>query len=174
MGKVKGGLTSWLKVLAYPVLRPTRDIRRSAESLREQAKANRQGRKQREAAAKEVTELLAEMSPAEKFEQTVEAWGWTEEALESQQVAARRTRIAALLTGGLGFLGLLGLMLVLQGWVVLVLAAVAIVLATGGVLQAVRFAWWEFQLQSRTLVPLRAFVSRPDLLSRLTSLRSPR
>jgi hypothetical protein len=62
-------------------------------------------------------------------------------------------------------------MLLSGGWILLVLASVAVVLVVGTMLQAMRHAWWEFQLEQRALIPFRTFVCRDDLLRRLVGWR---
>lgn len=173
MGKIKTGLTGWGRMLVYPLLRPAQDISQSVRSVREAARTAREERQQRREAAGEVSKVLEGHTPQEKFEQAFAAWGWTEDALAAQMVAARRTRLAALATGLAGFLGVLGLMLFLHGWILMMLAAVAIVMPVGGVLQGLRFAWWEYAIETRSLTPMRAFLSRPDLLERLFSMKGP-
>ena len=171
MGKMKSGLFSWVKVLAYPFVRPARDLRESAEALRESARSARQSREERKQQAKEINQLLRGHSPQEKFEQTYEAWGWDEQALRAQLVAAHRTRIAAVSTGVLGFLAILLLMLFVHSlWFRAVLAGIALLLGAGGVLHGMRYAWWEYSLETRTMTPFRSFLGRADLLKRVFSL----
>lgn len=169
MGKIRSGLAGFGRLLAYPLSRPAKDIRQSAENVRTAARLAKEGRQRRVAHAKEVAGLLADQTPADKFQQTYDAWGWTEDALAKQLVAARRARIATLGTGVFGFFGVLVLMLTLKGWVLVVVAAMAMAVPVGGLLYALRFAWYEYQIQTRTLIPLREFLSREDLIARLVS-----
>lgn len=171
MGVIRKGLVGWLRVLASPVARPAKDIHRAASSVRETAAAAREQRAERAGEAKEIQQLLASLSPEDKFQNAYEAWKWDESALARQLVAARRARIAALLTGTFGFVAVLAVIHAAHGVFVLLLGAAAIVLVTGAVVQALRFAWWEYGIESRSLISLREFLARPDLLSRLLRLR---
>jgi hypothetical protein len=175
MGKFRSGLAGWGRMLAYPLLRPAQDIQRSVRSMREAARTAQVERAQRREAAAEVTSLLSQQqTPQQKFEQGVIAWGWSEQELVTQGLYARRTRIASLATGLVAFGVTLGVMQLVGGFLLLVLAAVAVAMPLGAVLQGLRFAWWEYAIETRSLIPMRAFVARADLLSRLFSLRRRR
>lgn len=174
MGLIRSGGSRWVKVLAYPYVRAARDLRTSVQHMRESRQELRSRRERRLAEAREVTRLLAGLAPDDKFARAAAAWGWDEAALAQQQVAAARTRLAALGASGVAFAGLLVLMAFTGGWVALPLAGAALVVLLSGLLQALRFAWWEYQLETRRLVPFRGFLSRRDLPRRLLRLGAVR
>lgn len=170
MSKMKRGLGSWFKVLAYPLVRPAQDIKSSLGNIKAAAEAAREQREANAQAGHALDEVLKGRSPQEKFEATFEATGWSEQDLALQLLAARRARIASLVTSVVGFFAVLLVMWNVSGWVLILLGAAAVALVITGVLQCVRYAWWEYSLESRTLTPLRAFFSRPDLIRRMCRL----
>lgn len=175
MGKVKDAVRGFGHLLAYPLTRPFRDVRSSWGSMRDNYQSALEHRKLRAEADAMTEHLLAEQArtPAEKFTAAFSAWGWNEQSLATQYTAARRARIAALLTGTLGFVVLLVWMANTKAQIwLLVQAAVALTLLMGAFVQVARFAWWEFQIESRTLLPLPQFLKRADVLRRLVRLRS--
>jgi hypothetical protein len=170
-GRVRSAFGGWLRMLAYPLSRPLADLRGTAQKMREAARSVRQHRELNQEANKAVDGLLKPFNPQQRFEEMAAALNWTEPELRSQAVAARRARVGSVAAGVSSF-GLIGwAMLLSGGWILLVLASVAVVLVVGTMLQAMRHAWWEFQLEQRALIPFRTFVCRDDLLRRLVGWR---
>jgi len=147
------------------------EVRQSGRSVGEQwqklrvARADRMDLAQQRDA--EYQERMKGLSPSERFAAEAQRGGWTPADLVHQERAARIARRVCMGLCLLGFLGFLVFMYfaslfwaVINGLLVMVLLGVCRV-------QAVRHAWWEFQLQGRVLLPLRGFVSRPDLFRRL-------
>ena len=170
---VRSAVGGWMRMLAYPVSRPIQDIRASAQKVREAAQAVRAERELNVEANKAIEGMLKDIAPSRRFEEMAAALNWTEPQLRDQAVAARRARIGGLLAGAFAF-GLVGWTMFLTSvwWVRLALGSVAVVMVVGTLLQAVRHAWWELQLEQRALTSFRLFLCREDMLRRVVRLRS--
>jgi hypothetical protein len=171
MGKIRSGIFAMGRAVAYPFVKPVRDLVGSARAVRNAAASAREVRRQRERANQRVDERLQGLSPAAKFERMVVEGGWKEGELVQQQVAVRRARLSALATGVAGFAICAVLMAYVPGWPRVALAVVAMVLLVATGVQALRMAWWEHSLRTRTLESLRSFLARPDLLQLLLTSR---
>jgi len=55
-------------------------------------------------------------------------------------------------------------------WVSVVVGIVVIVLCAAFCAQAMRFAWWEAQIDERSCFPMREFLSRRDIFKRVVRL----
>ena len=163
-----GILKSLLKVSVYPYTRTAKDVlgsgRRTLEALREaqalRAKRLEEGGKKADVDAKSGKERFAAMAAE---------GGWTRQELSSQKVAVRRGRWASLLVAAAFFVAFLGGMWRMPFLVVVILAPVLLILVAASLANAARMAWYEFQLESASLVTLRQVLSRPDLFRRVLS-----
>lgn len=170
----KRGVFGWAWYGAtYLVRRPTQDIARSAHSLGNEWAAFRQTRAKRQALIQaersSYEERSAGLSPSERFAAEAARGGWTAETLRNQEASARLARRASLVLCALGFTACLAGIAFAPLVFVLLFSIVAMALLAGCFAMAVRNAWWEFELQGRVLIPLRDFLSRPDLFRRLFS-----
>lgn len=154
-------------VLAYPYTRTVRDIRSATTGVTTAFRQTRDLRERQRRRAEIEQGLLTGNSPQERFEELYVRNGWDPDQLAAQKIAARRSRIALLVLAGSGFLSLLGMMFFVPWIIVALLGPIAIVLLAGCTALAARFAWWEYQIDSRSLVTMRAFLGRADLFVRV-------
>jgi hypothetical protein len=162
-----GLFKSWLKLVAYPVLRPAKDIKQSAQQVAADVAAARQQHREKVEEAAAIRGLLQDKTPQQKFEEMYAALGWTDAALERQRIAAARTRIGMVATGLLGFFALLALMWLVPRWLIVVLGPMAVFILAGCVALGIRYAWWEINIEERSSTPFASFLARDDLFSRL-------
>lgn len=101
---------SFVRLLVYPVTRPIRDIRRSAQGIQRAVEDTKSKRARREEDAQLAREALKGKTAQEKFREIAQINGWTEWELQQQRRAARNTRLAMLGIFVMGLLGLLVLM----------------------------------------------------------------
>lgn len=157
----------------YGVRRPYRDLVSSGKSIKTEWGRFQAARAQREAMArqqrKDFEARMHGLTPSEKFAAEVNRGGWTSANLREQERAARIARRASLVMSAVGFVGFLVFMYFATVIMGLVFGLLAMALLACCIAQAVRNAWWEFQLQGKVLVPLRDFLARPDLFRRLFS-----
>lgn len=164
VGKVVGG---WWSLVSMPYRRAATDLRRSWNEVGNAFDEIGRRREEKRRELEVIDGYLQEASPAERFAQYYEVNGWTEPELANQQVAARRTRRALVLVGAVGFACIATSLVFLPILIVIVAGPVAVVFLAACFVQALRCAWYEFQLQGRVCIPLKQFLGRPDLFRRV-------
>lgn len=155
------------KALVYPVRRPMQDISKSAAGIKESVAQAKELQKKRVADTKAAAAYLKGKSPQEKFEEIFELNGWTEEQLVQQRKAARNTRLGMV---GLVVVGMIVLLVVMSGipfWALAIIGPVSVIALAGCAAMAARFAWWEAQIEQRSIFPLAEFMSRKDFFRRV-------
>lgn len=169
----RGPARSVWEVLSYGIRRPLRDVRENAGAVREQwgrFRSARQARDQASSAQREdYQRRTSGLSPKERFHSEAARGGWTEEDLVHQERAARIGRRACLGACAVGFVASLAVIFTATPMFAFIFGLVTIALLAAFFAQAVRNAWWEFELQGRVLIPLSDFLARPDLFRRLFS-----
>ena len=165
------GLFSSLgKALTYPVRRPMQDLSKSAAGIKDSVAQARELQKRRVSDAKAAASYLKGKTPREKFDEIFHLNGWTEAELVQQRKAARNTRLGMLGLVLVGLPSLLFVMLGLSFWVLAFVGPIAVILLAGCVALAARFAWWEAQIEERSIFPLIDFLARKDLFRRVFGL----
>jgi hypothetical protein len=158
---------SFGKLLVYPYTRVIRDV---GGSIGRTAKAYKEAQALRARRAEESSQQEGqqqELTPQQKFAELAEEREWTEAELKTQHLAARRSRWASLIVGVLFFAGFLTGMWHLPFLVVAILAPLLLILVAASLVNASRMAWYEYQLETRSLVSLQVFLSRTDLFRRV-------
>jgi hypothetical protein len=153
------------KVLAYPVTRPMRDIRKSGEEIKRAVEEAKSMRARREDDARVAREALKGKSGQEKFQEIALINGWTDRELQEQQTAARNTRLAMLGVFILGLLGLLVLMFTAPYYMLVLIGAMMMVFLAFTLVVAARYAWWEAQIAERAIFPFKDFLGRATLFA---------
>lgn len=167
-----GLFKSYGKMLAYPYLRVVKDLRDSAGKTRRaylDAKALRARKRQQ---AEVAAQLLSGKTPQQKFEELVQAHDWTEDQLAEQMVAVRRTRMATLVSAVLIFVMFLVSLASLPFWVMILAGPLLICLTAAAAVAAMRYAWYEYELETRSCVSLKQFLGREDIFARAVRLKS--
>lgn len=161
---------SWLKILVYPATRPAADISKSVSGIKGAWKQAEEIKRKRIEDAKAVTQYLAGKTPHEKFEEIYQANRWTEPELACQARAARNTRLGSLALVVVLFPVLIWLVATSSLWVSMLAGVCSMALFAACVAQAIRFAWWEAQIEERSCFPMREFLSRKDIFRRVIRL----
>ena len=153
--------------VVFPFSRALRDISTSSQrvhqSYREMAAIRQQKHEDYEAAKN----ALGAISEQEKFAQIYEMNGWSEAELQEQARASRRTRLALLCTAAVGMVGVIGLSWIVKWWVMMILGPVCVIYLAACAALSIKFAWYEYQIETRSITPIRAFLARPDLFARM-------
>lgn len=153
--------------VAYPLTRAYRDVSSSFKSVGRSYQEMRDERREKHEAYEAARELLGGMSEQQKFQEIYELNGWDEEQLQEQMKAARRTRLALLCTAAAGMSVVIGLTWFVKWWVMMLLGPVGVIYLAACAALSVKYAWFEYQLEVRSITPIKAFLSRPDLFSRV-------
>lgn len=157
----------WFKVLAYPYVRSATDISQSLKGIRQSWEQAEEIKRQKQADGQAVREFLGDKSAKEKFEEIYRINRWTDAELKEQAIAARRTRLGSLFMIAALLPLLIWTMSAAPLWVRMITALVCMVVFAAFAAQAARFAWWEAQIEERSCFPMREFLSRDDLISRV-------
>lgn len=155
------------RVLFYPFIRAKRDVVSSATSVSETVGAIKDVRKRRQEDAIAATNYLKGMTDEEKFVEVSTLNGWTEAKLINQETAVRRTRRAVVIVGALGSVFLIALMVNVNVFLMALVGTLIVMMVSSCFAMAVRYAWWEYQLSSRSLVSMKKFLARDDLIERV-------
>ena len=152
---------------AFPFSRAWRDISKSSGQVGQAYRDMLQVRQQKHKDYLATRDALGGLTESEKFDSICELNGWNESELAEQARASRRTRVALLSTAAVGMVLVIGLSWFVKWWVMMILGPVCVIyLAACGAL-ALKFAWYEHQIETRRITPFKAFLSRPDLFARL-------
>lgn len=161
------------RVWSYGFTRPFGDARASARSVgaqwREMRERTARTRAQREQAQAEYAQRAEGLTPSQRFAAEAERGGWSAAELAQQQRAARVARRSALVMCVAGFLFFGACIVYSPPFMAIIFSLLAMAVLVSCVVLAIRYAWWEFELQGRVLVPLGQFLSRADLFRRLLS-----
>ena len=156
---------SFIKLLTYPVTRPMRDIRKSADEIKGAVEEARSVRARREEDARLAREALKGKSAQEKFREIAQINGWTDWELQEQRQAARNTRLVMLAVFALGLLGLCILMFSAPYYMLVLIGAMMLVFLAFTLVVAARYAWWEAQIEERSIFPFKDFLARATLFA---------
>lgn len=153
--------------LAFPFTRAYRDIAGSAKGMRQSYLDMLDARQRKHEDYEAAKEALGSMSESEKFAKIYELNGWDEVQLLEQAKAAGRTRVVLLCAAAAGLVIVVGLLWIVKWWVMMILGPVAVVYFAACAALAVKFAWYEYQIETRRIMPIGAFLARPDLFARV-------
>lgn len=153
--------------MAYPFTRAYRDVSGSARSIRQSYRDMQESRRQRHEQYEAAKAALGDLDEREKFSRIYEMNGWDDAQLLEQSRASRRTRIILLCAAAVGMVVVIGLLWVVQWWVMMILGPIGVVYLAACAGLAVKFAWYEYQIETRRIVPIKAFLARPDLFARV-------
>jgi hypothetical protein len=167
---IKNTSRSWLKMLVFPASRPAADISKSLQGIKRSWDAADAVKSQKLEDVKAVSAYLEGKSPQEKFQHIYEVNGWTEPQIQEQIRAARNTRLGSLGMVLVFFPLLVWLVASSALWVSILSGLVAVFVFAAFVAQALRFAWWEAQIEERACFSLRGFLARRDVFKRLVRL----
>lgn len=107
------------------------------------------------------------MTPAERFHHASVTGEWTEQDLYRQMAAFRAAKFVQLFVGVMLLPAAVMLALYASLWVVAfgvpTLASFSVVMLA----QSLRHAWWQCQIDLRSMISFKEFVGRPDLFGRL-------
>ena len=109
-------------------------------------------------------------SPGARFEALRQELGWTPQALASQLVAVRRTKLAALIGAVLGTVAGAVLLMIAPLWAMAIFVPAVAGLTALGLVSALKFGLFQAQLEQRQLISLSEYLSRHDLFSHLLGL----
>jgi len=124
-------------------------------------------RRQRHEQYEAAKAALGDLGERETFAQIYEMNGWNEEQLLEQSKAARRTRLTLLSAAAAGMIVVIALLWFVQWWVMMILGPIGVTYLAACAALAVKFAWYEYQIETRRIMPIKAFLSRPDLFARV-------
>ncbi len=62
---------------------------------------------------------------------------------------------------------IVALLWLVQWWVMMILGPVGIVYLAACAALSIKFAWYEYQIETRSIIPIKAFLARPDLFARM-------
>jgi hypothetical protein len=161
---------SFLGMLVYPVTRPLQDISRSIQGIKGSVDAARKKLAEKRSDADLAHKYLKAMTPSERFEEVYQLNEWTEDALRDQASSAKCIRLGSLALAALITPILIWIVFTASIFISMICGIGAIILTATSIAQATRFAWWEYQIQHRQLLPIREFIDRKDLFKRVFSL----
>jgi hypothetical protein len=158
-------LKSWGKILVRPYTQTFSDVKGSMGRIREMGQEYKKARQDR----RDQQKLLSEIANTDKdrFEFLVSQNEWSEQELINQALAAKRTRRAVLYLTGFLILALFAILLFASLWASYFFGLVLIGLSASTAGAAIKYAWFESQLQERSLHSMRSFLSREDFFTRI-------
>lgn len=158
-----------LKVVSYAtpyplIARVFQSVSKSGKAIAEAIPARKQA-----GSAEAEADVCAwsALSPQEKFQKAFVDGQWTEEALVRQYAAFRAAKFVQLVVG-FSVLPLVVLIAMYAPWWVVMFGAPAI--ASFGVVllaQSLRHAWWQCQIEQRSMMTFKEFVGRDDVFQYL-------
>ena len=167
MSRRRGLLGGFGRLMLYPVIRTFETVNESRGNIVDMVREARE----RRAAFHERLKHAApgEVSDAERFEALVELHCWTDQGLAQQLLAVRRTKLFAIVSTTVGFVGALVAMITLPQWMLLFLLPGTLLLCTMGGSRVFLMGLYQAQLEERRLLKAKEYLSRPDLFRHLVS-----
>ncbi|HWS25827.1 MAG TPA: hypothetical protein VN259_04555 [Xanthomonadales bacterium] len=153
--------------LAYPFTRAYHDVSGSVRNIGQSYRDMQQARRDRHEQYERARAELGDLDERQKFARLYEMNGWDEAALREQASAARRTRLLLLCAAGVGMVIVIALLWVVRWWVMMILGPLGVVYLASCAALAVKFAWFEHQIETRRIMPIKVFLARPDLFARV-------
>lgn len=162
------------KWMFLPFIRASQDVGRSIKNTKVNLELVKQRRQENIETAKAASEYLDGMSRREKFDHIVELNSWTQPELEKQLIAVRRARLALISFAAFGVVLILG-----SGYVArfdsfvpnMILAGasflVSAMLVAACSAMALRYAWWEYSLVHKEILPFRDYLAMGQFIKRL-------
>ena len=156
-----------LALYATPIPPLARGTKALLNAFRGIAGAASQLKKEKsERAAPELTPWGA-MSPAEKFHHACVTDSWTEQDLYRQMAAYRAAKFVQLFVGVMLLPAAVLLVLYSPWWVIAFGVPALVSFSIVMLVQSLRHAWWQCQIDMREMISFKEFVGRSDLFGRL-------
>lgn len=153
------------QVLLYAT--PIPALARAVKAMKAAGKGIAAARPRVKAEAEADASPLDGMSPEERFHHDCVAGDWTDQDLRHQMGAFRAAKFAQLFVSLMMLPAILAVVMSAPWWVI---SFSVPALASFGVVmfaQALRHAWWQCQIDMRSMISFKEFMGRSDLFGRL-------
>jgi hypothetical protein len=169
MGAIWNGTKKVGRFMFYPAVRVAQDIDQSQQRIRQDLDRLRAKRELDRAGAAEAARIAGQGGPADRFQALVDAGNWTQQELQGQWIAVRRTKWVALMASIFAFVLACSMLFWVPVWALLILAPAALGMAALGIARVVQFGLYQAQLEERALISFKDYMSRSDFFSHLVS-----